>query len=179
MLSGGDELGRTQQGNNNAYCQDSPLSWTTWEPTGRHASLTAFVRRLLALRAGQPVLRRRTFLDGRQPHRTDVLWLRPDGNEMEHGDWTDPERRCLGMLLDGSGIPDVDAEGRRIVGDTLLAYFNAGPGAETLILPAHGTGAPWRLLVDTSLDFAPEVALSPGLRAPLEPHSAQIWVLTN
>src|SRR5207344_2414924 len=91
MISGGDELGRTQQGNNNGYCHDSPLSWTDWQSTPDRLELLAFVKRLVALRAAQPVLRRRTFLGGRRSGTTDGQWVRPDAAEMTNGDWDDRE----------------------------------------------------------------------------------------
>ena len=120
MLSGGDEIGRTQHGNNNGYCQDSELTWTPWEVASEDRQFCQFVERLIALRQSQPVLRRRTFLSGRRPGAADVLWLRPDRREMTDADWADPERRVLGVLLDGQAIAETDSRGRPIVGDTLL-----------------------------------------------------------
>ncbi|HVW03998.1 MAG TPA: glycogen debranching protein GlgX, partial [Vicinamibacterales bacterium] len=125
MLSGGDEMSRTQRGNNNAYCQDSAISWTPWQLSTDQTSLLAFAQRLIALRASQPVLQRRTFLSGRRPGATDVLWLRPDGSEMTQADWSDGDRHALGMLLEGDGIQERDAHGEIISGDTLLILLNA------------------------------------------------------
>ncbi len=125
MLSGGDEVGRTQLGNNNAYCQDSPLSWIPWDREEAERPFQAFIARLNALRATQPVLRRRTFLSGRRPGNTDVLWIRPDGQDMTNGDWTHDAGRALGMLLDGRGILERDRRGEEIIGDSLLILFNS------------------------------------------------------
>ena len=138
MVSGGDEMGRTQLGNNNAYCQDSPLAWTPWDGENAEGPFLAFATRLNALRAAQPVLRRRTFLAGRRPGNTDVLWLRPDGQEMADADWTHPDGRALGMLLDGHGILERDAHGEKMVGDTLLILLNGSGQAQAFTLP------PWR-----------------------------------
>jgi glycogen operon protein len=122
MLSHGDELGRTQLGNNNAYCQDGPLTWIDWELDPAWRELMAFARRVFALRRAHPVLRRRSFFSGlpRQADRpTDVVGLRPDGAELGADDWRDPEVRRLGMLI--SARPHDDRRGRRRVsGETLL-----------------------------------------------------------
>jgi glycogen operon protein len=150
MVSGGDEMGRSQRGNNNGYCQDSELSWTPWALTAEEREFLAFVQRLVAMRAGQPVLRRRTFLSGRRPGATDVLWLRADGLEMADADWNDVERRALGVLYDGESILESDAEGHRIAGDTLLVLFNAGSAGVTFTLPVRADGSCWEVLVDTA-----------------------------
>jgi len=149
MLSGGDEIGRSQLGNNNAYCHDSELTWTPWSVTPDDQAFYEFVRRLIALRASQPVLRRRTFLSGRRSGATDVLWLRPDGREMKNGDWADVERRTLGVLFDGDAIPETDTHGRRIVGETLLILLNAGAGDVGFVLPQR-KGRRWDRLIDTA-----------------------------
>jgi glycogen operon protein len=148
MLSGGDEVGRTQQGNNNAYCQDSALSWTPWDGH-RDEGFLAFVRRMIALRRTQPVLRRRTFL-GRTPDVADVVWLRPDGAPMGEADWVDPERRAMAAVLDGQAIAELDARGQRITGDTLWLVFN-GQGEDVAfhLPPGRGDLERWERLVDT------------------------------
>jgi isoamylase len=149
MLSGGDEVGRTQHGNNNAYCHDSTLTWTPWDVPREEKKFCEFVRRLIALRAAQPVLGRRTFLSGRRPGATDVLWLRPDGQEMVEADWADADRHALGVLFDGEAIPETDAHGRRIVGDTLLILLNAGTADVRFMLPRK-KGSRWERLIDTA-----------------------------
>ena len=149
MLSGGDELGRSQGGNNNAYCHDSELSWTPWDLGPGARAFLEFVRRLIALRAVEPVLTRQTFLNGRRPGESDVLWLRPDGGEMTGADWNDESRRVLGMLLDGDAIFESDARGQRIVGDTLLVLLNTGGTDVSFTLPARERRT-WTLQVDTT-----------------------------
>jgi glycogen operon protein len=147
MLSGGDEIGRTQQGNNNAYCHDSPESWTHWHLAPEDEAFHAFVRQLVALRAAQPVLRRRTFLNGRRRGAIDVLWLRPEGGEMTDADWDVDERRTIGILLDGDAIPETDPQGRPVRGETLFVVLNAAPSDVRFALPAR-QGA-WRELLNT------------------------------
>jgi glycogen operon protein len=149
MLSGGDEMSRTQRGNNNAYCQDSAISWTPWQLSADQTSLLAFAQRLIALRASQPVLQRRTFLSGRRPGATDVLWLRPDGSEMTQADWNDGDRHALGMLLEGDGIQERDAHGEIISGDTLLILLNAANATVPFTLPSRPP-AIWTCLIDTA-----------------------------
>ena len=148
MLSGGDELGRTQQGNNNGYCHDSELTWTPWDLPPDEQAFCRFVRRMIALRASQPVLLRRTFLSGRRAGAADVVWLRPDGREMTDTEWSDADRRALGVLLDGDAIPETDAHGRRMSGDSLLILFNAGVEGITFMMPRR-RGARWERLIDT------------------------------
>jgi glycogen operon protein len=150
MVSGGDELGRSQRGNNNGYCQDSELSWMPWTLPPEEREFLAFAERLVAMRTSQPVLRRRTFLSGRRPGSADVLWLRPDGLEMADADWNGAERRTLGALFDGEAILESDAEGHRIVGDTLLVLLNAGTAGVTFALPVRTDGSHWEVLVDTA-----------------------------
>jgi isoamylase len=148
MLSGGDEVGRTQAGNNNGYCQDSELLWTPWDVPPEEQQFCDFLQRLIALRASQPVLQRRTFLSGRRPGAADVLWLRPDGQEMAEADWTDAEGRVLGVLLDGNAISETDAHGRPIVGDTLLILFNGGDADVPFVMPRR-KGSRWERIIDT------------------------------
>jgi glycogen operon protein len=162
MLSGGDELGRTQHGNNNAYCHDNELSWTSWDLAPEACAFLDFVRRMIALRAKQPVLKRRTFLSGRRPGTSDVLWLRPEGGEMTDADWNDGTRRAIGMLLDGDAISEHDVHGRRIVGDTLLVVINTSDADVKFAMPlVHGSR--WRCEIDTMASsgeqsmFAPDV----------------------
>jgi isoamylase len=152
MLSSGDETGRTQGGNNNGYCQDSEISWVDWELSEADRALLAFTRRLIAVRRAQPVLRRRRFLSGRPIRGTmvrDVAWLTPDGREMDDEAWHAPGARCLGMRLDGEAIEESDAQGQKVVGDTLLLLFNALPEAVPFKLPAFRPRAFWVSVLDT------------------------------
>jgi glycogen operon protein len=155
MIAGGDEMGRSQQGNNNAYTVDSPQSWTPWALDDPGRAFASFARELVALRKSQPTLRRRTFLKGRRAGAADVLWLQPDGTEMTGEAWTDRGRRALGVLLDGEAIAERGAQGERVTGDTLLILLNGGPDDVTFTLPAHRIAVGWDLLIDTAT--APEI----------------------
>jgi glycogen operon protein len=174
MISGGDELGRSQQGNNNAYCQDSPLSWTPWDWDDDAKSLLEFARRLAALRASEPVLRRRTFLRGHQHRIADVIWLKDDGTEMPPDDWHEPSRRALGMLLDGNAIPERDERGERIRGATLLVLLNAGPEDQPFTLPALPRTRHWQVVLDTGAT-QPDPAAAGGVVWPLRARSAAVF----
>jgi glycogen operon protein len=155
MVLGGDELGRTQLGNNNAYCQDNEVSWFDWERSAEHHELVHFLRRLAALMADQPVLRRRDFFTGRPegPDGTkDLTWVRPDGTEMTEADWQQPEARAIGMLLWGRAADEVDLRGRRLFGDTLLALFNADPRPVPFTLPQVEGPGRWVEVLHTARD---------------------------
>jgi glycogen operon protein len=174
MVSGGDEVGRTQHGNNNGYCQDSELTWTPWEISPEERQFREFVERLIALRGSQPVLRRRTFLSGRRPGAADVLWLRPDGQEMTEAEWNDPESRVLGVLLDGGAIAETDTHGRPIVGDTLLILLNSGANAVTFVMPRR-KGSSWERLVDTADPDGPARHVDCGVEWTLPDRSAVVF----
>jgi isoamylase len=146
MISGGDEMGRTQGGNNNAYCQDNEISWHDWTLGPRERDLLAFTRRLFAIRRDNPVLRRRSFFHGKR----DVTWLTPDGSEMTGPQWRDPEAHVLGMLVHGEGSDERDARGRPVVGDSLLLLLNGGSRARYFALPKPETPGTWRELVNTT-----------------------------
>jgi len=159
MLCGGDELGRTQDGNNNGYCQDNEIGWFDWDLDQRDEDLLAFTRRLVRIRAEQPVLRRRRFFQGRKIRGSDVkdlTWFRPDGEEMTDAEWQDARLQALGLRLAGDAIDEQDERGNRIVGDTLLALLNAEANPVSFQLPrlVHRAHACWQVLFDTA---APEV----------------------
>ena len=152
MLLAGDELGRTQHGNNNAYGQDNEISWLDWDRAGENGrALCEFTRRLLALRATKPVLRRRRFLSGAYNEELDVKdvsWLTPTGEEMTPAQWNDPMARALGVLLDGRAQPTgIRRHGRDL---TMLLILNAHHDVVTFKLNAVVGGSCWMLLVDTS-----------------------------
>ncbi|GAB4388171.1 MAG: glycogen debranching protein GlgX [Thermodesulfovibrionales bacterium] len=152
MLLAGDEMGRTQLGNNNAYCQDNEVSWLAWRLTEEKERLLDFVRRLAALRREHPVLRRRHFFQGRRISGSgvkDLTWLRPEGGEMTEADWTRKDCRCLGLRLAGDAIEEMDEMGNPIVDDTFLMLLNAHEGPVSFALPPRGPGRGWELLVDT------------------------------
>src|SRR5690606_11059322 len=150
MLLAGDEFSRTQQGNNNVYCQDNELGWIDWNLDEDGTGLLAFTRRLIALRRAYPILRRQRFLVGEYNEELgvkDVTWLSPTGDEMTDDQWEDPHARCLGMLLDGRAQPT----GVRRSGDdaTLLLVFNAHHDVVNFCLPEVAQGSCWHCLVDT------------------------------
>jgi glycogen operon protein len=153
MISHGDELGRTQLGNNNAYCQDNPVSWVNWQLTPQQLEFLKFVRRIFAIRTQNPVLRRRTFFR----HEPDALggakdltWLRPDGTEMTAGEWSDESNHVLGMLLRGEAPEELDERGRPMTGDSLLLLLNGGARSKPFSLPALAQPGRWTELLDTS-----------------------------
>jgi glycogen operon protein len=176
MLLGGDELSRTQQGNNNAYCQDNALSWYHWTLDHRQRAFLEFVRDVIAFRKAHPTFRRRTFLTGTptpEGHK-DVVWLHPEGREMTQEDWTAPRPRALGMLLHGGLIADTDARGRRVTDDTLLVLFNAGP-ARRFVLPDPPAAWGWEVLLSSRPGHARRrVALPPGHRMILGPQQVAV-----
>ena len=152
MLLHGDEVGRTQQGNNNAYCQDNELTWQDWRIEGPARALLAFTRTLIALRRAHPVFRRSRFFYGRRLHGAevkDLTWFRPDGKEMGEEDWANPETRCFGLRLAGDALDEQDAWGRPVRDDTLLLVLNAHWEPVGFVLPAHRAGLRWELLLDT------------------------------
>ncbi|GEL21627.1 glycogen operon protein GlgX homolog [Pseudonocardia sulfidoxydans NBRC 16205] len=151
MISHGDELGRTQGGNNNAYCQDSELAWIDWDDARAHEVLTEFTAGLARLRAEHPVFRRRRFFQGRRTHGCDVadiVWLRPDAAPMSDEDWH--TRHSLAVFLNGRGIADRDDVGEPVVDDSFLLLVNGEHRQTTFTLPDESYGRTWRIVVDTA-----------------------------
>jgi isoamylase len=152
MLLAGDELGRTQLGNNNAYCQDNETSWIDWEAAGKHADLLEFTCSLIALRRDHPVFRRRRFFSGTAPGNTglgDITWLTPAGAEMTVTDWGSDER-ALAVLLNGDAITEPGPRGEAIVDQSFLLLFNAADRPVTFTLPAADPAAAWDVVADTA-----------------------------
>jgi len=146
MLSHGDEIGHGRGGNNNPYCQDNEISWIDWTRTPETEAQLAFTRRALQIRAENVVLRRRSFFSGRRSpgaSSRDVIWLRPDGDEMKTEDWHDAGAHVLGMLVPGDANAEVDERGRPIQGETLLLLFNGGPRARRFRVPAIPRPGHW------------------------------------
>lgn len=155
MLCGGDEIGRTQRGNNNAYCQDNDISWFDWQLDQPRRDLLEFTRNLIALRKQHPVLRRRRFFQGRHIRGSevkDLAWFRPDGKEMTDEDWDRGFVRSLALRLAGDAIEETDEKGRRLIDDTLLILLNAHHEPLDFTLPAHKRGVRWQSVLDTSWD---------------------------
>jgi isoamylase len=152
MLQAGDEIGRTQLGNNNAYCQDNDISWVDWSLDEPRRELFEFTRMLIRLFLKHPVLRRRKFFQGRKIRGSeikDVAWFRPDGQEMAEEDWRQDLARSIGFRLAGDAIDEVDERGNRIVDDTLLIFMNAHSEHVKYKMPPHRAGWQWELLFDT------------------------------
>jgi isoamylase len=147
MLVGGDELGRTQRGNNNAYCQDNELSWVDWSSIDD--SLLAFTRWVIAFRRDHPAFRRRRFFQGRPIRGTlDIGWFKPDGKSMTDQDWNVGYARSLGVFLNGKAIQGHDERGRTITDDSFILLFNAHTSGVRWTIPEE-YGSVWRLVLDT------------------------------
>jgi isoamylase len=154
MIAHGDEIGRTQNGNNNVYCQDSELSWMDWSLVDKNADQLAFTRKVTALRKNHPVFRRRRFFDG-EPIRTgdevrDIAWLTPAGKEMTHQDWGAEFDKCIAVFLNGEAIPEPDARGERVVDDSFLLCFNAHDHTVNFVMPHADYATEWSAELDTT-----------------------------
>jgi isoamylase len=152
MLQAGDEIGRTQSGNNNAYCQDNEISWLNWMLGPEQQELLDFTRFVIRFFHQHPVLRRRKFFQGRQLRGSevkDLAWFRPDGQEMTDEDWHTGYARVLGVRLVGDAIAEVDERGNAIVDDTLLLLLNAHHEPFAFTLPQGGNSGHWVLVLDT------------------------------
>ncbi|MBA3387698.1 MAG: glycogen debranching protein GlgX, partial [Chthoniobacterales bacterium] len=151
MICAGDEWARTQQGNNNAYCQDNEISWLTWERSEEQEQLLLFTRELIQLRREHPVFRRPKFFQGRRIRGSDikdVMWFNPGGNEISEEEWASPFVRCLGMLLSGDTIDVLSFEGEPIRDETFLFLINAHYETVPFVLPGEEQ-LKWRLIMDT------------------------------
>ena len=155
MIAHGDEIGRSQNGNNNVYCQDSELSWMDWSLVDKNADLLTFARRVTTLRKKHPVFRRRRFFEG-EPIRTgdevhDIAWLTPGGREMTHEDWDKSfHHRCVAVFLNGDAIDAPDARGERVVDDSFLLCFNAHDEDVEFVTPDHDYAREWSVEIDTN-----------------------------
>ncbi|WP_406281192.1 glycogen debranching protein GlgX [Embleya sp. NBC_00896] len=155
MIAHGDEFGRTQQGNNNVYCQDNELSWVKW-PEGEDPDQLEFMRMMTRLRAEHPVFRRRRFFHGRSvqgthDELTDIAWFTPTGEEMSDGDWWAAAAKSVAVFLNGDAISEPDTRGQRITDDSFLLLFNASHEAEEFTIP-NDLGKTWTVVVDTADD---------------------------
>ena len=157
MLLAGDEIGRTQAGNNNAYCQDNEISWVDWTPEHMDLDTLGFVRQLIALHKEHAVFRRRKFFQGRKikgAEIKDIVWLRPDGEEMTDEEWNQDFARCLGVALSGAVIDEVTERGQRVQDENFLLLMNAHFEEIPFALPAPPLGAGWIALIDTSCQIS-------------------------
>ncbi|MGH9155498.1 MAG: glycogen debranching protein GlgX [Acidimicrobiales bacterium] len=163
MIVGGDEMGRTQGGNNNAYCQDNQVSWFDWERPD--VGLTAFTARLIALRKQHPVFRRRRFFQGRALHGegcSDIAWFRPDGGEMTDEDWSEGWARSVGVFLNGEAIAAPDRRGERVLDDSFLLLFHAAHQVLDFTVPPERFGAGWVVVIDTADGWREGEQVKPG-----------------
>lgn len=152
MLLAGDEIGRSQGGNNNAYCQDNQISWVDWEINEEQIALFGFVQNLIRVRKAHPALRRRRFFHGEPIQGTpvkDIYWLDPSGREMTDAEWTTHFARCLGMYLVSEALQETDQRGKPIHDDDLLLLINAHYEEIPFRLPSYRDGIPWQLVMDT------------------------------
>ncbi|MEW6269581.1 MAG: glycogen debranching protein GlgX, partial [Thermodesulfobacteriota bacterium] len=178
MICGGDEIGRTQQGNNNAYCQDNEISWYDWERAREFRSLFAFVRSLIALRKAHPVFRRRRFFQGRSIRGAevkDLSFLDPHGREMTDEAWNESFVRSLMVLLGGDSIDELDASGARVTDDTFLLLLNAHHGGLNFALPPPGPGKQWQRVFDTGDPESTRRVSARSARYRLASHAAAVF----
>ncbi len=162
MMLAGDAIGHTQNGNNNAYCQDNEISWINWDPAAIDKGLLSFVQKLITLRKSHPVFRRRNFFQGRAIKGVgvkDILWLRPDGREMTDDEWNADSARSLGVFLSGQGLDEVDERGQPLRDQNFLMLMNAHHEEVPFQLPTVASGMVWVALVDTSC----QTVSQPGL----------------
>ena len=179
MLAHGDELGRTQEGNNNAYCQDTALAWMDWQLDADQEELLEFTRSLVALRRDHPVFRRRRFFAGSADHGGesevgDIAWFEPNGEHMDAESWANGYARSVAVFLNGDAIHEPDPRGQRIVDDSFLICFNAHYEAIDFTIPTADYGAGWQLVVDTTDPAALVTMHLPGGEVTVGPRSVVV-----
>jgi len=180
MLCGGDEMGRTQQGNNNAYCQDNAISWVNWSLDAPAQRLLRFTRQLIQLRKAHAELQRRKFFQGRplcSADMKDLTWHRPDGGEMAEAEWRRATLRAFGFRLCGQAMDEVNDRGEPITDDTLLVLLNAQAGSVDFVLPSAHPGVAWEAVVDTGdveVPDSPSTFLEEGRRVPVGGRSLMV-----
>ncbi|MBU0503739.1 MAG: glycogen debranching protein GlgX [Candidatus Omnitrophota bacterium] len=182
MIRAGDEIGCTQRGNNNAYCQDNEISWVSWSITESKKQLFRFTQKLVRLRREQPVFRRRKFFQGRLIRGSgvkDITWFDVKGREMTDEAWDASSAMSLGVLLAGDAIQEVDERGERIVGDTLLLLMNASSEDAFFILPACRIGLRWELVLDTFDLNADAMAIAETREYKLKNRSLAVFILVK
>ena len=167
MLAHGDEISRTQGGNNNVYCQDNEIAWVDWDLDVPERQLLEFTRAVVALRRDHPVFRRRRFFAGRADHggeseRRDIEWFRPDGGHMGEVEWGDGNASALMVYLNGQAIDEPDERGRRLVDDDFLLLFNAWHDSVDFVLPGSAYGDSWECCVDTAAEVVDDTEHGAG-----------------
>ncbi len=182
MLLSGDEMGKTQNGNNNTYCQDNETTWLNWDLTPEQKSLFAFVQTLIRLRREQPILQRRKFFQGRRIRGTDVKdisFLDPAGHEMTDEAWNNGDARCFGMWLSGNEPTVIGEQGEKVVSDTLLLLLNAHHEPVEFTLPEAPDDKRWESLLDTADPEQSHLILRPGVRYAVKPRSSVLLRMTK
>jgi glycogen operon protein len=180
MISGGDELSRTQHGNNNAYCQDNEISWTDWTPADDRRSFLEFCRRAIRLMRDYAVLRRRRFFEGRHLRVAgvkDIMWLASSGQEMTEAEWNADHVKCLGVRLSGDAIGELDDEGQPIHGETLLYLMNASAESVPFTLPSFEVRPRWTIVLDTCDEGCVGEIRDGGASYRLRAHSVAVFEL--
>ncbi len=182
MLAAGDEMRRTQQGNNNAYCQDNELSWVKWDIGAEDRNFLAFVSGLIEFRKRHPSFRRRNFLQGRLIRGAgvkDIVWLTPDGREMTDQEWNQSYARCLGVYLEGQGTGE-DERGRPMVDNDFTLLLNSHHETIPFRIPSLPTASSWRVVIDTSRNGTGEESndglFRSGENFQLKPRSLALFV---
>ncbi|HYF00789.1 MAG TPA: glycogen debranching enzyme GlgX, partial [Planctomycetota bacterium] len=173
MILAGDEVGRSQNGNNNTYCHDSELTWHRWTFDADQKEFLEFTKKLIRIWLRQPALQRRRFFQGRPIRGSgvkDIVWLAPTGIEMSDQLWNAPHIQALGVRLEGE-TGEVDERGRPIVGDSLLILMDADRQPVPFVLPREGPEHVWELLVDTAQPHLPPIAFRGGSTYTLQDHS--------
>ncbi len=181
MLAHGDETGRTQEGDNNTYAQDSPISWLHWDAID--GPLLEFTATIARLRAEHPTFRRKRFFTGTaervgdEQRLNDIVWLHPEGRTMVDSDWHADGARVLGMYLNGDAIAGKDAIGGKIMDEDFLLYFNGGPDDVQLTIPPEEYTKDWQVVIDTAADFQESGPVAAGSRRTLR--GSSVLVLTE
>jgi glycogen operon protein len=180
MIVAGDEFGRTQRGNNNAYCQDNEIGWVDWTELERNRDFLAFVQRLIRLRADHPVFRRSSLFLGDPTEESDIkdiVWLSPDGREMTQSDWNAPQNRCLCVRYAATSEMDSETYTQRLDPHAFLLLMNAGPQSVEFVLPDTGADRTWSRLIDTACDDdAPKAQFDPRSKFRLAAHALALFV---
>ncbi|MBF0132772.1 MAG: glycogen debranching protein GlgX [Magnetococcales bacterium] len=184
MITAGDEMGRTQRGNNNAYCQDNELSWVNWDLSDADQKFLTFVQKIIAIRTSHPVFRRRNFFQGITIHGSDtkdIYWFKPDGCVMNDDEWAHDFARCLGVFLVGTTMLEQDRRGQPILDDNFLLLFNSDYQNISFCLPTIGDECRWKGIIDTHIpdNKEPEGLFKSGDTYPLEGRSFVLLVQKN